>query len=84
MIAPSQTHDDVIEYMCPSFPGRLPEAWPHDINGERLFDFDDVVDSERILVGTTKAERVRAETEMKVTSYLGDVSLPKVLCVCIL
>lgn len=81
MITPSETHAQVLEHMQRILPGEEKEVWPHDINGEPLtasdlvFNFDNLVDSERILIVLNGNQKIRLEPELKIVLCLEvDVS----------
>ena len=79
MITTSIAYDNIlitIKAIIPA-PGKV---FPHDVNGEPLFDleatpfnFDNVVHGEQLLIGVEEYERISPEPELEVVLYLeGD------------
>ncbi|KAF1946060.1 hypothetical protein EJ02DRAFT_430984 [Clathrospora elynae] len=77
MITPSMTHDEILEQIRRMLPGEETEVFACDINGEPIFDldttpfnFNNVVDGEKLLIGTYNYHRIRPKPELEVVLYL--------------
>jgi hypothetical protein len=79
MTTPSETHLDVTTHMKAAFCSGLEEIWPHDVNGEPLFNLDKSTHGERILMSSDRLQRIWPEPELKVLLYLEDGAAPKPL-----
>lgn len=79
MITPSETHQDTLAHMKAVFRGEMDKMWPHDVNGEPLFDLDTVAHGERVLVASSRLVCVHAEPVLEVKLHVVDDSLPKPL-----
>jgi hypothetical protein len=75
MITP-ETHLDVTTHMKAAFCSGLEEIWPHDVNGEPLFNLDKSTHGERILMSSDRLQRIWPEPELKVLLYLEDGAAP--------
>ncbi|KAJ4331289.1 hypothetical protein N0V87_009282 [Didymella glomerata] len=65
--------------MKAAFCSGLEEIWPHDVNGEPLFNLDKSTHGERILMSSDRLQRIWPEPELKVLLYLEDGAAPKPL-----
>lgn len=78
IITPSMTTADILEHIIRMLPSEEEEVFICDINGELIYDkeepsmfsIDNVVNGERLLIGTYDYHRIRPEPELKVELYL--------------